>query len=86
MSNEVDFSEAEEQDINEAKQQKMIWFGDPKLSFKRRLYQFIATVVTNLLMLFTTRLKWQFGLVIYLCIVCPVGTYVSLKWIYNLFF
>lgn len=86
MTNEnVDFNESEEREIKQQQREKMLWLGDPKLSWKRRIFQMIATLISFLLVKFGTNLRWQFSLVGYLLIVCPIGTYQFIKWIINLF-
>lgn len=84
---QFNFDEHEKQEFVESieRKQRMIWFGEKHLSFKKRLYQFIATFVIVVLRNFTGKLSWQFGLVFYLAIVCPIGTFVSIKWLINLF-
>lgn len=87
MNNEqVDFNETEQKDIEQSQREKMLWLGDPNLSWKRRFFQMIATVVSFLLFKFGTSLKWQFWLCVYLGITCPVGTWTSIKWFINLIF
>lgn len=86
MNNEqVDFNENEDAEIKQIAKERMLWLGDPRLSWKRRIFQMIATLISFLLVKFGTNLKWQFFLVIYLIVVCPVGTWTSIKWIINLF-
>lgn len=83
---QVDFSEFETEKINEAIEQKINWFGDPNLSLKQRFFQFIAVLVSFILVSFGTKKLWQRSLVLYLIIVCPVGTYHAIKSIINFFF
>lgn len=84
-----DFSDFEAEAIKEIQASKIIWLGDKNLPFKKRLYQFIATLITVLLRNFTTKRNWQVGLFLYFLITVPVGTIVSVKsilrFILNLF-
>lgn len=80
-----DFDSYEDKKIEESEKNKMIWFGEKHLPLKQRIYQFVATVFMVLAKNFMSKIKWQFGLVGYLIIVCPVGTYTSIKWIINKF-
>lgn len=84
MTNEhVDFNETEDAEIKQQQKEKMMWLGDPKLSWKRRFFQMIATLISFLLVKFGTNLKWQFFLVGYLLIVLPIGTYTIIKWLFG---
>lgn len=80
-----DFEIHEAEEIKRVEEQEVQWFGDPNLSLKQRIYQFIATIVVVLVKNFMGKIKWQIGLVVYLIIVCPVGTWTAIKWIFNLF-
>lgn len=86
VKQQVHFDDIESDHINELRKNKTIWLGENHLSFKKRLYQFIATLVTTLIVNFSTKKKWQLGLVLYLLIVCPIGTKVFISWFINLFF
>lgn len=87
MNNEqVDFNENEDAEIKQAAKERMLWLGDPRLSWKKRIFQIIATIISWMLVKFGTNLKWQFFLIIYLAIVCPVGTWTTIKTIVNWIF
>jgi hypothetical protein len=83
---QMDFSEFETEKINEATNKKINWFGDKNLSYRKRFFQFLGALISTLIVNFTTKVSWQKGLVLYLLVVVPVGTYVSIKFIINLFF
>lgn len=80
-----DFDFFENKKIQEVEEQKMQWFGDSSLPLKQRIYNFIATIIMVGARNFMGKINWQIGLVIYLGVVCPVGTYTAIKWIVNLF-
>lgn len=86
--NEMSFDDHETQELQDAieRKQNLKWFGDKKQPFKKRLYSFFATLIIVLIKNFSGKLSWQFGLVLFLAITCPVGTYTSIKFIINLFF
>lgn len=83
--NQMSMDDFERDEIKNAIETKKLWFGEPHLSFRQRLYQFIATVFVTLVANLSMKLKWQIVFCIYLGIVCPIGTYVFIKWIINLF-
>lgn len=83
--NQINVEEHEQQSLEEINEQKLnsISFNIGKKTFKQKLIQFIANIIHKLIFNFTTKKKWQFGLVIYLIIVCPIGSFVSIKFIFN---
>lgn len=82
IKEQVNFSEFEEN----VKNNKNITLENNDVPIKIRIKKWLATMITTGIVNFGTKLKWQFGLCLYLVIVCPVGTYTSIKWIFHLFF
>lgn len=80
-----DFEFFEDKKIKESEEQKIQWFGESNLSIRQRIYQFVATVIMVAAKNFMGKINWQIGLVVYLGVVCPVGTWTAIKWIVNLF-
>lgn len=58
---------------------KHIFLG--KMTWKQRL----AAIIAFLILKFTTDLKWQMVLFLYLLLALPIGTYQIIKWFYHLF-
>lgn len=82
IKEQVSFSEFETEEIKEIKNNKTIFLENGKFNFRK----FIANIIFVLLKNFGTKIKWQFGLVIYLIIVVPVGTYIVIKNLINFIF
>lgn len=80
-----DFEIHEAEEIKKSEEQKVQWFGEPNLPLKQRIYQFIATIIVVMAKNFMGKLNWQIGLVLGLIITVPVGTWTTIKWIFNLF-
>lgn len=78
-----DIDDFEKQTIDELKNRKTIDLTNA--TFKQRVYSRIASFVGRMLLNFGTKLNYQFALIAYLGIVCPIGTYTFIKWIVNLF-
>lgn len=54
-------------------------------TFKQRVRSMFTSFVGQMIINFSTKLPWQFGLVTYLAIVCPFGTWDAIKFIIKLF-
>lgn len=82
INEQVDFSSFEKEEIKNIQNSRLFHLEDGSFSFKKFLSVSITTCITN----FMTKRKWQLGLLLYLLITCPVGTYTSIKFIFHLFF
>lgn len=82
IKEQVDVENFEKEEISEIKRNKNIDISKEKFSFKR----WLAGIITFLLAKFMTDPKWQRSLFIYLILICPIGTYTLIKFIFHLFF
>lgn len=85
QNSKVDFSDFETEHIQQIKENENNSVYE-HLSYKQKFGKFLAVSISKVLTNFMTKRSWQLGLIIYLLIVCSVGTFTSIKFIINLFF
>lgn len=77
----VEFDTFEKDAVKEIKKNKIFYLDNGKFSFKRFLATIITTTIANLM----SKRTWQVPFFIWIMITIPVGTWVCVKWIINLF-